>query len=85
MVDINAVYLCDAFPLVTGPSSAIASLRSIAEYGHRPTPFHHIAQAAKRALVPVLAFSDLRVRRQALALADATKTLNVASPRQPPD
>jgi hypothetical protein len=42
MIDIKAVYSSDAFSLVKGPSSAIARINSIAEYGQRPTAFHHI-------------------------------------------
>jgi hypothetical protein len=42
MIDIKVVCSSDAFSLVKGPSSAIARNRSIADYGHRPTAFHHI-------------------------------------------
>jgi hypothetical protein len=42
MIDIKVVYSSDAFSLVKGPSSAIARILSIAEYGHLPIAFHHI-------------------------------------------
>jgi hypothetical protein len=50
MIDIKAVYSSDAFSLVNGPSSAIASISSIAEYGQPPIAFHHIV-AMKRPVV----------------------------------
>jgi hypothetical protein len=50
MVDIKAVYSSDAFSLVKGPSSAIASNSSIAEYGQQPMAFHHIVAMKLAAL-----------------------------------
>jgi len=90
MIDIKAVYSSDAFSLVKGPSSAIARISSIAEYGQRPMAFHHIvvpiccpagAWRARR-----VAFKHLRVLQpvrpplRAATLAGAAKTLNVLFP-----
>jgi hypothetical protein len=59
MIDIKAVYSSDAFSLVKGPSSAIARISSIAEYGEQPMAFHHIVTMKRRALARLPEFRPI--------------------------